>query len=454
MKSHKYIILLIIILAQLQPSHAHGKVSLEKSATNSEIFHLKDLEDAVIDQSLELKSKKYEVDAAMERRSALPSNYLPKLTLDGSYKYISEVPEISMAPGQIVKFGDNKNYSIGPTLSMTVFDFKSRSKMQIALDRGLSAKENERRDLQASYLFKTRFHYLNLVFLLERTVVISESLKVAKKQLSDILEKNRLGASSKLDLLTARKEVHELESQLKELQFNLSSEQSDIFKISRLEKIKAANFGLVSPNYEINNSLKLENLADLKNRFFKYQNGVIDISLNSKVKSLEDQAESLESHAQSINGQRFPKINVFARTSYDYPNGPTLEQFNQNTVGITLSMPLFDGGEISHSAKEKSLQAEALRHLALNEQRNVAESSELMTRRIVNLNEQKEIIENKIAETNEIADLIYKSYQDGRSTFLEVERANVKKREAKLSLSSNQYQIILSLIQLAAIAGE
>ena len=169
---------------------------------------------------------------------------------------------------------------------------------------------------------------------------------------------------------------------------------------------------------------------------------------------MKDLSDSFESQAQSISKQRYPKINLIARTSLDYPNGPDLTAFNQNTIGVSLSMPLFDGGEISHNVNEKNLQAMALKTQAINEERNINESVLLATKRIENLQEQNEIIQKKIDESSEIAHLMYKSYQDGRATFIEVERANVKRRESKLSLSSNQHQIILNLIQLANVAGE
>lgn len=410
------------------------------------VLTLNELESEMLNQSLDIKIKGYEVDAAKEKREALPSNYIPKLTLDGSFKYLSEIPEINMAPGRTLKFGDNENYSIGPTLSMTVFDFNSKANLQTSLDKNLSSKENEAKSLKANILFKVRYHYLNLVFLLEKRNLISESLKVANKQLKDVLSKNRFGSGSKLDLLTAQKEVHELESQLKEINFNVTAEQTELYKITFHQKIKDANL--------IDSTNRLENLIDLQNRFLNYQKFIQDAGSNAKVKSIKDLSESFESQAHSINKQRYPKINLIARTSLDYPNGPDLTAFNQNTIGVSLSMPLFDGGEISHNVNEKNLQAMALKTQARNEERNINESIFLATKRIENLQEQNEIIQKKIDESSEIAQLMYKSYQDGRATFIEVERANVKRRESKLSLSSNQYQIILNLIQLANVAGE
>ena len=44
---------------------------------------------------------------------------------------------------------------------------------------------------------------------------------MANKQLKDVTDRKNVGAGSNLDLLTAQKEVHELESQLKEVIFSI-----------------------------------------------------------------------------------------------------------------------------------------------------------------------------------------------------------------------------------------
>ncbi len=284
------------------------------------------------------------------------------------------------------------------------------------------------------------------MLLLEKRAVIANSLKVAQKQLKDVSSKQRFGSGSRLDLLTAQKEVHELESLLKETSFNIEAEKSELYKVSSSQKIKEINFES-DQNY-------LEKLEFIKNRFISYKSRNYITIENARIKSLKDQSESLENHASSISKQRYPKVNLFAKSSLDYPNGPDLTPFNQNAVGITLSMPIFDGGELSHSAGEKQNQALALSHQVLNEERNLNESIQLLLKRIDNLTEQNEIIQKKIIESNEISKLLYKSYLEGHTTFIEVERANVKSREAQLNLSTNVYQITFNLIQLANIAGE
>lgn len=410
-------------------------------ATANEVIQLQDIENSVLEKSNDIKSKKFEVEAAIEKRQALPSSYMPKLTLDANYKYLSVVPEIDMGPGKTLNFGDNKNYSIGPTLTLTLFDGNAKSSQQYALDKNLSSKKHGESNLRSSTLFKARFHYLNLVLLVDKRDLLLESLEVAKNQLKDVSVKKRLGAGSRLDLLTAKKEVHELESQYMEVDYNITAEKTELLKISHFEKI----------GRHLN---RFETFELLIKKFEHYEEQHLDEKSNSKVKSIKDLAESLDGQARAINNSKLPRLSLVARSSYDYPNGPKLEHFNQNTIGLQLSMPLFDGGEINHLSAEKRMESQALKMRGIEEERNISESFVLIGKRIKNLKEQNKIIKQKIKETREIASLVFRSYQEGRSTFLDVERVNVKNREAKLSLSLNQHQIIFNLIQLAALAGE
>lgn len=105
MKKLKYMKLLTLFYVVSTPlSTLNAEISIK-----NEILTLNDIEASMLSQSLDIKSKEYEVIVANEKRDALTSNFIPKLSLEGSYKYLSEIPEINMSPSRTLKFGDNKN---------------------------------------------------------------------------------------------------------------------------------------------------------------------------------------------------------------------------------------------------------------------------------------------------------------------------------------------------------
>ncbi|MHA0111990.1 TolC family protein, partial [Klebsiella pneumoniae] len=50
--------------------------------------------------------------------------------------------------------------------------------------------------------------------------------------------------------------------------------------------------------------------------------------------------------AESKDNELMPTIQLFAKSAYEYPNGPLDERVWQNSYGLSVSMPIFDGGQV------------------------------------------------------------------------------------------------------------
>ncbi len=77
--NHMKILAIIYIIST--PLYAFGT---EPDSKNN-VLTLNDLEAVALNQSLDIKSKEYEVIAIQEKSQSLTSNYIPKLSLEGSY---------------------------------------------------------------------------------------------------------------------------------------------------------------------------------------------------------------------------------------------------------------------------------------------------------------------------------------------------------------------------------
>ena len=80
---------------------------------------LNEMEKRALDSSARLKSAVYDHESAKARAAAMESALYPRLSIEGTYRYNSSVPEIDLPiPGMLPrKFGDNTNYSFGPAAS-------------------------------------------------------------------------------------------------------------------------------------------------------------------------------------------------------------------------------------------------------------------------------------------------------------------------------------------------
>ena len=163
-------------------------------------------------------------------------------------------------------------------------------------------------------------------------------------------------------------------------------------------------------------------------------------------------AEAARRAARGARAGRWPRVLLSARTSLDYPNGPALESFHQNTVGVAASIPLFEAGRTRREAAGLDEQARA------GERRRDAAREDL-TRdwlkaqdQLLGLDAQQEINRQAVAESGELAKLVYDSYRGGRSTFIEVEAANLKELEARTQAAKTDSRILMQLAVLASLS--
>lgn len=432
--------------------------ALPTLASNFRDLSLSALEKDVILESDLLKSKKYDIEAGLAKRKANPSSFIPKFALEGYYKYVTEVPSLSMGPGRELKFGDNENYSLGATMNMVLLDFNSKNELQKSLDSSVLAKKYELQSLTEDLLQKVRFHYINLFLISERQVLLSESHKLAKDQLRDVLKRIKFGSGTKVDRLTANKEVIELKSQFLETQSQMSVELSEIQKLTSSIKQdflqSPISSKVNSSDFKGHNVIRIDSYEYLLKKFTPFLDKKIETNTHPKVAAINEQSRSLVQQSESIKKGRLPKVSLFARSALDYPNGPIKDEIHQNVVGLSFTMPLFDGGELSHSIQEKRASSESLRALSRAQNTALMGLYALTIEKIRNLKEQSNVLEKKVQESHEIAKLIFQSYMDGRSTFLEVERANIKHRESKQQLALNHYHTLNHLMILAALTGD
>jgi outer membrane protein TolC len=403
---------------------------------------LSSAEICALQHSPKLKSAELELESAGIFADVQRTLLRPRISLDGSFKYLTEVPSLKLpvAGSQEKKLGDNTNYSFGPTLTWTLFDDGALKKgwgSAVALKK---SKEQEVEALKRLMILETRRSYFALQLAMEQVRLLGDSLKLAQAQHEDITLNVRAGAKSRIDALQAHQEVLLRKGQLREAQSELSSAVRDLFALTGLgDGIDVSTVSLELDPAE-------RSLASLKNAA-TLAPGLSNPSLQALLRL----AESTRLASESTNSNRWPKLIVSARTSADYPNGPDLSTINQNTFGASISLPLFESGKTELQAKEQ-----VRRSLAMEKNRLQAEDDLLRDwgkakDRLESLGAQQEINREAVKESEELSALVYSSYKAGRSTYIEVQSANLRTLKAKVQSARTDMQILIQLAALAAL---
>jgi len=163
---------------------------------------------------------------------------------------------------------------------------------------------------------------------------------------------------------------------------------------------------------------------------------------NPSVKAFSELKKSYKSDRDALKAQRLPQLKLFAKASLDYPNGPSLETFNQNILGLNFKMPLFDGRRIKGNIQAKSFDIKYIKEKKTETFNIINLQWHKAKDRVEGLKVQSEINKEALENAEELALLTYNSYKAGRATFLKVEDANLKALNWKIESLETEIRIL------------
>jgi outer membrane protein len=434
MKKHvsPYFILLIVM------SIAAAKGQTEK-------ISLKDTEVWALKSSYNTKALEAEGNAIGNKMSAQRSLLFPKISFDATYKYLSEVPELNFPGGAKAAFGDNQNYSVGPILTWTVWDFGSARKTVKGIESQGASKKHEKNLSNRQILLSARLAYFKIQLRTEQKRLVGDSLKLAESQYRDIQNRTKAGSANRIDLLSSHKEVLNFKLQFRQIQSDLSSDIRDLYAL-----IGKNNSNESSTSVEVDSILS--SLKELSDKYGDNQLDDAKLGQHPLIKMHTANMESNRLIAESFKANQLPKLSLFLKSSLDYPNGPVLEQINQNTIGVALTMPLFEGGKSSNESAEKENLARSFESRQNQARIDIIRDWNKAKDQLNGLRDKSGIYKNSVSESLEHAKLIYSSYRAGKTSFLEVQTANLHALETMVQSTTNDVQMLIQLAYLASIS--
>ncbi len=398
--------------------------------------------------------------AAAARAAASPLS--PRLSLEGSLRYNEIVPTIAMPPalGGARPLGDNWNYSIGPTASWTFYDGGALRSGHDAAVKMAAARSAEAENLRRQVVLKARTAYFRLQLALERVYLIGENLQLSQSQLRDISMGAKAGTRSRLDEIRARQETLSRRRDLLRARADLSAELRDFAFITGLDLPDGASLPMdarlagidLGDGQEPGLYLKAEVYTEILSRMLPAADGNMDKALPS-VRAAENSVLAYKAFAAGYRAGKLPRLTLGARSSLDYPNGPNLYSFMQNSASLSLSLPLFESGSSAEKVRENELNAGAAEErrseTALLAAKDFSKSLDaynaLLAEQAINI--------DSVDDAAEASRLAYDAYKAGGGTWLDVESANLRELEAKTTAASANAEILLRLAVLDSLDG-
>jgi outer membrane protein TolC len=425
------------------------------TAANGALFELKlsEAEQKALSTSHRLKAFEADEDAAKEGSNAQFANLFPKLSLQGNYLYSAQIPSITIGGFPPIPFGTNSTYSIGPNLTYTLWDTFSGRKSYRAASLLAEARAEDRKSARLQLLYTVRAAYVQVQLGLEELRLINDSLDLARAQEKDVDTRFRAGAAARLDVVTAQRSVLSYEIQFKQRQAELGSEFKDLLALLRDESVHDISQPGPPGIKNVSLVVKLDGLEESLTSFGSLEIPKPD-DKQPQIRSLDLQARSSEESASSQTAKLFPTIQVSGAVSQMRPYMPSPPDFLQETVGVTLSVPLFIGDPTPSQAAQQRSEALAadFRKAQLTEDidRDFIKARALLE----SLKGQQQLAIEDVHQSETAAELYYSSYRAGKVNLIDVQNANLQALQSKVNAARIDAQILSQIVLLKSLSGK
>jgi outer membrane protein TolC len=417
---------------------------------------LRDAEKQALSSSNQLKSSAATAEAAEENESAQLQNLLPRLSFQASYQYYATIPEIRFAGagGTLIPFGTHDVYSFGPQLNYTLWDtFSSRDQYKAS---GLlkAARDEDRKNTELQLLSSLRNAYVQVQLGIEELTLINGSLELARSEDRDVTNRFKAGAADKIDVITSQRSVLSYQIQFEQRQSQLSSSLQDLLHLVGDQRPHDVSHPGPTGIPGVTFALNLDSLKQLLGSELLPPSAATPGNAQPQIRSQEFQSQSYEYTAKSQFAKVFPVVQLSAAVTDERPNIPNPITFLQETVGVTLSLPLWVGDTSSKLAAEQRRQSDAASYKAAQLQDDISRDYSKARETLASLRVQSELSRRDVEQSEEQARLYFTSYKLGKINFIDVQNANNQALTAKVSSARIDAQILTQVITLLSLSGE
>ncbi len=367
---------------------------------------------------------------------------LPEISFGGQYSRTIEKQSMSMN-GQTFKVGSDNSYSTGFSASLPIISVQLWKSLKLSNNQILQNIEKAR-ESRLSLVNQVENAYYGLLYAQDALNVLVENRETAKFNAEIYKKKFENGTASEYDVLRADVQVKNIEPSILDMENTISQAKL------QLKLLMGMNMAY--------NIKVIGNLADYQNSMYeKVLDTNVNLSNNSSLRSLDLQTDYLKKVLEVQKGSWFPTLALSANYNWTALNNGTpfknLEWNPYSTVGVSLSIPLFQGGR--RYTKQK--QAEIAYREMTWQRENLENSLNLQVQTQFN-NIQKSVSQietNKagVEQAVKANQIMEKSFRIGAASYLDLRDSENALMSAKLAYYQSIYNYLTAQSQLTYLLG-
>ena len=343
-----------------------------------------------------------------------------------------------------MKVGRDNNWNGGFNMSLPIIApalWKNVQLSRIDLEQTIESARASR----ISLVNQVEKAYYNILNAEDSYKVLLMSYDNAKLNAKTYNDKFKQGLVSEYDVLRSEVQVRNLEPGLLQAENGL-----------RLAKLQLAVLLGLDVNIDIETETKLSDYEELL-----YHDALdLDTSLqhNTDLKQMEIQARLLKKSLQVQQMSYYPTLSATANYTWMSMNNDF--KFSQyrwtpySTVGISLSIPLFQGGTRYFKEKQAKIGIEQLQYQRADLERNlrmqVQAAQDNIAKSVIQVASNKE----GVRQAEKAYSIMQKSFEIGSATFVELNDADLALTNSKLAYNQAIYDYLTAKAELNMVLGK
>ncbi len=409
-----------------------------------------------LEQNNSLKEKRLDVSLQKVNYKSQFARLLPTLDVSANYNHTlkkqrmyfggEDSPMSKFFPEDGIEMGTTHNIQAGVRAAMPLVVPQvwaslglSRRAVDLALEEARSSELKLKGEVQKAYV--------GLLLAKEVQAVLVKSLSNIETSYAQAKEKHKRGLIAEYDLLRLETQAKNLKPEL------IQAEENSLLAMRKLK---------VLLNLPLEKELVLkEHLLDAQDFIYKEVLGdeaEQDLDANPLLRKLDLQKQSLKASLRTKQMSFMPSLSLNFAYNYNYANNSLeLDKSKRwspySMIGLNLNIPLFSGGSRFYELKGVKLQLEQLALQRLQAEREVGLALEQTFGQLRSAKEQ--FFASQLARTSASRGFTIAEarYNNGLSSLLELNDAELSLRQAELNLCQAIYKYLVATYQIEELKG-
>lgn len=345
--------------------------------------------------------------------------------------------------GNGIKVGLDNSYQVGFNASMPLIAPQLWKSLKLSDTQILQNIESARAS-RLSLVNQVKNAYYTLLLAMDSRDVIQESYDMARFTADLYARQFELGAATKYDVLRTEVAVKNIEPELSQAEISIKQARLQLLVLMGMDAMIPVKPDVTLSRYE---STMYEQALGLSR----------DISGNTDLKMLDLQTRSLNDALAVQKASWYPTLALTA--SYNWTsmnNGTPFNNLRWNPysmVGVTLSFPLFEGGQRYYKVKQAQVQVNEMAFQRENLERALRMQVDVSIDNINTNVKQIASCSESVKQAEVAHDIVKQSFEIGAATYLQLRDGELALTQARLAYYQAIYNYLVANSELEYLLG-